>query len=764
MQQVYQPSISQGSRPYLHAGSASRFDVRLQPNTPLELWGGHEMTLNRVGSRFFDQTARTGHQCRVDDIDLFASLGITNLRYPILWERTAPVSNESCDFSWSDERLNRIRALGMRPIVGLLHHGSGPIYTDLLASDFPTEFATFARRVAQRYPWVQDWNPINEPLTTARFSCLYGLWYPHQRSEETCLRALINQVDAVRLAMQEIRTVIPGARLIQTEDLGFCHAPRSLTAEADFENQRRWLTWDLLSGVVVPGHPLWRRIAGYGLEARLLSLAADPCFPDVIGVNHYLTSERFIDNRTELYPGVGHAAEGPFVNVEAVRVLKQGPIGISALLEQAWERYGTVLAVTECHNGCSREEQIRWILEIWDSAQRLRQRNVPVAAVTAWSLLGSYDWNHLVTMDVGDYESGAFDIRSGKPRPTAVARLLRSLSASQEPRLLGLGSAGWWRREERLTYPPPGDLAVEIIRAGTVRRVGERPILITGKTGTLGKAFARACLRRGLPHVLTGREVLLLEDQAGARAAIHRLQPSAVINAAGLVAIDRAEAEPAHCLSSNADGPENLARLCIDYDIPLVTFSSDQVFDGCKGSSYVEGDALNPLNAYGHSKAEADRRVMALGGRTLVVRTAAFFSPYDSYNFAVGALHCINSGRELHAARDQYISPTYVPDLVDAVLDLLIDEETGVWHLANQGRVSWASFAKLLAARANMDGRYVVPVPGAELNGQARRPADVTLTSTRSSMLASLDSAIDRFICAYMRDPALFDAPKAHGR
>ena len=721
----------------------------------LELWGGHEMTLKRVGSSYFDQTIRSGHQHRIGDLTEFANLGIRTLRYPVLWERVAPSGVGQCDFSWSDERLQRIRELGMRPIVGLLHHGSGPPYTDLLDDMFPAKFASFARAVAERYPWIEDWTPINEPLTTARFSCLYGHWYPHQRNETACWTALLNQIDAIRMAMKEIRRVNPNARLIQTEDLGFCHATEPLKAQAEFENERPWLTWDLLFGAVTTHHPLWTRVAGQGLERRVVELTADPCPPDIVGVNHYLSSERFIDHRIDVYPGIRPAADGPepFINVEAVRVLKNEPLGIGRLLEDAWARYRSPLAITECHNGCTRDEQCRWFSETWETAEHL-SATIPIAGVTSWALLGSFDWNHLVTIEAGDYEPGAFDVRSGNSRPTAIAHLLKALAAGQEPELLGLSSLGWWKRDGRQLYPAPESIAATQAPDSYVRhrrKKPEGPILITGKTGTLGQALARACARRCLPHVLTGREDFLLEDAAGAKGFLERKRPSAVINAAGVVEIDEAESNPERCMAANVEGPENLAYACKDYDIPLITFSSDQVFDGYKGTSYVESDPLNPLNVYGRSKVEAERRVLAVGGRALVIRTAAFFSPDDSYNFAVSVLRSLHSRKTLFAAEDEFVSPTYVPELVDSVLDLLIDGETGIWHLANRGRVSWASFAALIAERSDTDARTIVPVHGASMGCRAPRPTDVALTSSRCSLLTSLESAIDRFMHACPR-------------
>src|SRR4051794_19997382 len=97
-----------------------------------EVWGGLECTVNRVGDRWYDQTQRSGHADRLEDLDRFAALEIRSIRYPVLWERTAPEGLANADWSWPDQRLGRIKALGLNPIVGLVHHGSGPRHTNLL--------------------------------------------------------------------------------------------------------------------------------------------------------------------------------------------------------------------------------------------------------------------------------------------------------------------------------------------------------------------------------------------------------------------------------------------------------------------------------------------------------------------------------------------------------------------------------------------------------------------------------------------------------
>src|SRR3954468_22578632 len=109
-----------------------------QPATNVQLWGGLECTVNRVRDRYFSQMERNGHDRRPSDLERFASLGIRAIRYPVLWERTAPNGPESADWSWPDERLSRLRELGVSPIAGLVHHGSGPPHTSLLDPNFAT--------------------------------------------------------------------------------------------------------------------------------------------------------------------------------------------------------------------------------------------------------------------------------------------------------------------------------------------------------------------------------------------------------------------------------------------------------------------------------------------------------------------------------------------------------------------------------------------------------------------------------------------------
>ena len=731
---------------------------------PLEVWAGVECTVNRVGDQYFDQLERNGHASRLDDLDLFAQLGVRAIRYPVLWERTAPNGEMSADWLWASERLGRLRELGIRPIVGLVHHGSGPRHTSLIDPAFPEKLAEFARAVAERYPWVDNYTPVNEPLTTARFSGLYGHWYPHGRDDLTFARALLTECRATVLSMRAIREVNPAAQLVQTEDLGKTHSTPLLTYQAEFENERRWLSFDLLCGCLNRSTLIWNYLRDLGInEAELEWFLDNPCPPDVLGINHYLTSERFLDERIERYPTVSHGGNGihNYADVEAIRVCAEGTAGLRALMKEVWERYELPLAVTEVHLGCTREEQLRWLKEVWDGAISLRYEGVDVRAVTAWSLLGAYDWNSLVTRADGHYEPGVFDLRGPRPRPTAIARMLSDLAAGRKPDHPLLDTPGWWHRPERLFYPsvsckssvmtPPTLLAkggaggLDNGQQTMDNPKSVRPLAIIGARGTLGRAFARLCDIRGISYQILTRQEMDITDPVSVDRVLAQLHPWAVVNAAGYVRVDDAEREVDACLRVNAEGPAILAASCARQGVPLLTFSSDLVFDGACTTPYVESNAVAPLNVYGRSKVEAEVRVLKAHPSALVIRTSAFFGPWDEYNFVTIALRHLTAGQMFVAAEDSVVSPTYVPDLVNASLDLLIDGECGLWHLANNSAIAWAELAQLAASIAGVDASRVEARPTRELGLAAPRPIYSVLGSERGVLLPSLDNAISRY-------------------
>jgi len=717
--------------------TAKILSPNLSHHSKPDVWGGLECSVVRIRDHYRNQIEETGHTHRIDDLDAIAALGIKTLRYPVLWETTAPDHPDHLHWDWHDVRLARLQQLGVMPIAGLVHHGSGPRYTHLLDTSFPERLAIHAERVAERYPWIDMFTPVNEPLTTARFSGLYGHWYPHRRDTRTLLRALVIQCRAIVLAMRAIRRISPSARLIQTEDLGKAFSTPELKYQADYENERRWLSLDLLCGRLDTTHPWYKTFLKVGIRPSELHFFTEaPSHPDIIGINHYLTSERFLDHRLRLYPANIQScnAHPRYADVQAVRVaLAAGLTGPAHRLREAWERYRLPLAMTEVHYGGAREEQLRWLMEMWQAACTVRAEGVDCRAFTVWSALGCIDWNTLLTQKNGFYESGLFDIRGQSIRPTALATATACLVKTGEFEHPVLHQRGWWQREDRFLHPPT------IMHSPAIRKnASSRRLLVTGATGTLGQAFSRLCKIRGLEHDLLTRAQMDIANAASVEQALRHYQPWAIINTAGYVRVAEAHQEATRCHRDNADGAAVLAQACATRGLAYVTFSSDLVFDGTLARSYVESDPVSPLCTYGNSKAHAEQRVLQAWPKALVVRTSAFFGPWDSYNFVYGVLRDLAQGREVYASTSEIVSPTYVPDLVHAILDLLIDEASGIWHLANQGAISWHDLAWRAAQEAGVEH--------ALLKTSDDRRRMTALSSERGLMLPPLTNAIERFV------------------
>lgn len=724
--------------------------------SPLEIWGGFECTVNRVNDIYLDQFEFSGHQSRIDDLDRVAQLGIRTLRYPLHWERFDESSGATVDWNWAQQRLTRMQSLGIRPILGLVHHGSGPRHTNLLEPSFGSRFANYAQRVAERFPWLEHFTPVNEPLTTARFSGLYGHWYPHGRSDHAFATALLNECRATVLAMQAIRRVVPNAQLVQTEDLGKAFSTPGVTYQADFENERRWLSWDLLCGRVDRQHPLHRYLLKAGIEEKELCWFLDnPCPPDILGINYYATSERFLDERLDHYPPNVHGGNGRhrYVDIEAVRVRSEGLAGVGVMVQEAWARYRLPIAITEVHLGCTREEQMRWLFEAWRTSLLQREQGIDLRALTVWSLLGAFDWNSLVTRVEGYYEPGVFDLRSPSPRPTGLARMIPDLVADRAPSHPVLDTPGWWRRGTRFLYPAHTSASVGPGRTFCASRAPEtdtevtgHPILVMGGGGRLGQAFERICVERGLAFRAFRRSEVDITDVRAVERVLTLHQPWAIVNAAGYVRVDEAESQRELCFRENVIGPSVLAEACSRLGISLLTFSSDFVFNGNERRAYFENDVIAPVNVYGMSKAEAEKCVLERFPKALVIRAGAYFSPWDEHNFAARVLRALRQGQLFSAADNTFFTPSYLPDLVHACLDLLIDGEQGIWHMTHRDAVSYADLARQTAIRAGLDADRITGRSAAALGFKAPRPSYSALDSERGILLPSLNDALGRYV------------------
>ena len=233
-----------------------------------------------------------------------------------------------------------------------------------------------------------------------------------------------------------------------------------------------------------------------------------------------------------------------------------------------------------------------------------------------------------------------------------------------------------------------------------------------------------------------------IADEPAVRRVLALHRPWAVVNAAGrarVAAVEIDGAERALCFRDNTLGARTLAALCAEQGVRLATFSSDRVFDGPFGRAYVESDVAKPRCTFGQSQHEAERTVRQLLPTALVVRTSACFGPWDQHNFVHRLARALSAGERVSADTHCAVSPTYVPDLVHAVLDLLLDGEHGLWHIANRGAMTWYDWACAAAEAIGLRADLIDAVP-------AGAAANTALATERGQVLPALDDALARFV------------------
>ena len=245
-------------------------------------------------------------------------------------------------------------------------------------------------------------------------------------------------------------------------------------------------------------------------------------------------------------------------------------------------------------------------------------------------------------------------------------------------------------------------------------------VLITGVKGQLGVELTRALagggevIWRDLPEL----------DITGAACADHvaALEPDWVVHAAAATDVDGCERDPAMALAVNGEGTRRVAEGCRLAGAGLVYISTDFVFDGQKGSPYLETDAPVPISAYGRSKLAGERAVQETAPRWAVVRTAWLYGVHGK-NFVKTIVGKAAAGEQLRVVDDQVGSPTYARDLAAAIAELLTRGLTGVFHLTNGGSCSWFAFTREILRQGGFSATGVLPISSRELDRPARRPA-----------------------------------------
>lgn len=255
-----------------------------------------------------------------------------------------------------------------------------------------------------------------------------------------------------------------------------------------------------------------------------------------------------------------------------------------------------------------------------------------------------------------------------------------------------------------------------------------RPIaLIAGAGGQLGQALQRHAGAGAYRVVAVGRKELDISDAAAAYALCRHHRPRVVINAAAYTAVDRAESDTTAAFAVNAEGAGHLASAAAEVGARVVHVSTDFVFGGEKGSPYASDDEPRPVNVYGRSKLEGERRVLAEAEHAVVIRTSWVYSN-AGHNFLNTMLRLMAERDELAVVEDQIGRPTSASGLAGAIWAAAADAApNGILHWADAGVASWYDFAVAILEEARAAGlplraSRIRPIPTVGFPTPAARP------------------------------------------
>jgi dTDP-4-dehydrorhamnose reductase len=287
------------------------------------------------------------------------------------------------------------------------------------------------------------------------------------------------------------------------------------------------------------------------------------------------------------------------------------------------------------------------------------------------------------------------------------------------------------------------------------RASGERYVII-GATGQLGSDLVRTFDRPGELIPLGSRDLDIL-DAAGVRSALADLRPTRVVNAAAYNLVDRAEDERQRAFALNAEAVGSLAAGCQALGAAFVHFSTDYVFDGRKGTPYLESDTPGPLSAYGESKLAGEKLALERCERTVIFRVSGLFgiatsSGKGGTNFVETMLRLAREGKPLRVVADQVLGPSYTLDLARKVWAVLPRVAHPIYHLTSAGQTSWYDFARRALGLAGVTAE-ITPVTAAEFGARARRPAYSVLAHAHLAALGEDDlRSWDDALAAYIAE------------
>jgi beta-glucosidase/6-phospho-beta-glucosidase/beta-galactosidase len=335
-----------------------------------------------------------------EDLDLVKAMGLRYLRYGLPYHRTH-LGPGRYDWSFADEVMEGMRARGIVPILDLLHFGVPDWLGNFQNPDLPTHFAEYAEAVAQRYPWVKHWTPVNEIYVAARVSAKDGFWNEQLKSDRAFVTALKHLVAASLLAGRAILRHRPDALLIQSESAEYFHELRAIPSRANrIANAMRFVSLDLLYGNP-PDAEIYRYLLENGLTKGEFDwfMGFDAPGHQVLGLDYYGRNERLLK------------PNGGVVPAEDV-------LGWYQLARQYYRRYRKPLMHTET-NVFDKEAAPGWLWKQWINVLRLRGDGIPVLGFTWYSLIDQIDWDtELREKNDRVVNCGLYDL-DRKPNPVA---------------------------------------------------------------------------------------------------------------------------------------------------------------------------------------------------------------------------------------------------------------------------------------------------------------------------------------------------------
>jgi beta-glucosidase/6-phospho-beta-glucosidase/beta-galactosidase len=363
-------------------------------------------------SKRIDEMASCQHYERWrEDFSLVSEMGLEYLRYGPPYYRTH-VSPGRYDWSFSDQTFGELERRQITPIVDLCHFGVPDWIGDFQNPDWPPLFAQYARALAERYPWVRFFTPVNELFVCANFSARVGWWNERLRSDRAFVTALKHMCRATLLAEQAILQVRPDANFVQSEATSYFHA-RNPEAEdrAGNLNQLRFLSFDLCYG-----HTVDSRMYEFLMDNNL-TREEYHWFLDrgramrrhcVMGNDYYVSNEHRVS------PG-----DGPIVPSGEI-------FGYYVITKQYYKRYRLPVMHTET-NFKDSEQAPHWLWKEWSNVQLLRKEDVPILGFTWYSLIDQVDWDTALREDNGHVNPcGLFDMdRKIRPVGGAYKELLK---------------------------------------------------------------------------------------------------------------------------------------------------------------------------------------------------------------------------------------------------------------------------------------------------------------------------------------------------